>query len=162
MTRGQLLSLALAAVAAVPARAQTTAPASPSSLAAALQPGVQPATDTTTPPGRIIGWIHVAQTRSGLLEDADFRMGDGTYCDIWYLDGTAGQRVVIELHSRAFDAYLQLLDPGGVKVAENTDGAGNHDSRIRYTLLESGRYQIIVNNETDDVGTGPYTVVILP
>jgi hypothetical protein len=134
---------------------QAVAPGAPIPM-----PGVQMPTDTAMPPVHTIAWILPGQTRSGQLEDGDYRMGDGTWCDIWWFQGAAGQRVTIELHSRAFDAYLQLLDPAGNKIAEDTDGAGNRDSRIVFTLREAGKFQIVVNNETDDVKTGPYSLIL--
>ncbi len=160
------LAPALLVAVVLPAHAQAVPPgAGPAAqgLAAANQPplpGVEAPNDTTVPPAHTIGWIRAGQTRDGVLEDGDYRMEDGSWCDIWYLQGTAGQRVVIELRSRAFDAYLQLLDPLGVKVAEDTDGAGGTDSRITYTLPRAGVFQIIVNNEGDDVKTGSYRLTV--
>lgn len=141
MTRALALWALTAIVATVPARAQTAAP------------------DTASPAPRAIATIVVGQTRSGSLDEGDYTMGDGTWADVWYFQGTLGQRVVIELRAvvqGSFDPYLQLLDPAGSKLAEDTDGAGNHNSRITFTLRETGRFQVVVNNEGDSQKTGRY------
>ncbi len=136
-----LLILGLAATAASPAAAQTPA-------------------DTSAPPPQEIQTIRQGQTRTGLLEPGDFTMGDGTWADVWYVQVTAGQRLVIELRSRRFDAYLQLLDPWGGKLSEDDDSAGGGDARITYTFREAGRYQIVVNSFGDTRQVGPYTLAV--
>ena len=87
-------------------------------------------------------------------------MNDATWADVWYINATAGQRLVIELRSRSFDAYLQFLDPWGSKLAEDDDSAGNSDARITYTVREAGRYQIVVNNYGDTPRGGAYTLAV--
>ena len=130
-------------------------------LAATAAPAMAQVSDTTAPAPRVIATITLGQTRAGSLDEGDYTMGDGTWADVWYFQGTQGQRVVIELRAvvqGSFDPYLQLLDPAGTKLAEDTDGAGNHNSRITYTLRETGRFQIVVNNEGDTQKTGRYTL----
>lgn len=107
-----------------------------------------------------IGTLRMGQTRNGLLEPGDWTMGDGTWADIWYVEATAGQRIIVELRSRRFDAYLQLLDPWGNKLADDDDSGGNGDARITYTVREPGRYQVIVNNFGDTQQVGPYTLAL--
>lgn len=148
------LAAAVALCAMVPLRAVSQQPA-------ATTP--QAAVDTTVLPPQDIGTIAVAQTRTGMLENGDYTMSDGTYCDIWYFTATAGQRVVIELRSRRFDSYLQLLDPFGGKLAENDDGGRGMergDSRIEFTVRDAGRYQIVVNNFGDTPREGVYTLTL--
>jgi hypothetical protein len=138
--------------------------------AGAQQRGQQPATpaagsamtDTTTPQPQEIATLAPGQMRRGTLEPGDWTMSDGTFADVWYLQGTQGQRVVITLRSSAFDSYLQLLDAGGTKVAEDDDsGGGNRAARITFTFRASERYQIVVNNFSDEVATGAYTLEVL-
>ena len=114
--------------------------------------------DTSALPPQEIGTITVGQTRTGILEAGDHTMSDGTWADVWYVNATAGQRIVVELRSRTFDAYLQLLDPWGGRLAEDDDGAGNGDARITYPVREAGRYQVIVNNFGDTPRSGGYTI----
>ena len=128
-------------------------------LAAAATPAFAQQ-DSSVLPAQEIGTIRIGQVRSGVLEAGDWTMGDGTWADIWYIEATAGQRVVVELRSRRFDAYLQLLDPWGNKLAEDDDSAGNGDARITYAVRDPGRYQIIVNNFGDTPQGGSYTLSI--
>jgi len=116
--------------------------------------------DTSVLPPQEIGTVAVGQTRSGVLEIGDWTMNDATWADIWYVNATAGQRLVIELRSRSFDAYLQFLDPWGTKLAEDDDGAGGGDARITYTVREAGRYQVVVNNFGDTPQGGVYTLAV--
>ena len=127
-------------------------------LAGAAPARAQSAADTASLGPQEIGTIRIGQTRNGLLEPGDWTMSDGTFADIWYFEATAGQRVVIELRSRRFDAYLQLLDPWGNKLAEDDDSAGSGDARITYTVREAGRYQIVVNSFGDTPQSGAYSV----
>ena len=113
--------------------------------------------DTSALPARTIGTIAIGQTRGGVLEAGDWTMSDGTWADIWYVQATAGQRVVIEVSSRQFPAYIQLLDPWGNKLAEE---AGGNSARISYTAREAGRYQIVVNSYSDLPRGGAYTIVL--
>lgn len=117
--------------------------------------------DTSALPAQEIGTIAVGQTRSGLLEAGDWTMTDATWADVWYINATAGQRLVIELRSRSFDPYLQFLDPWGTKLSENDDGPRmGSNSQITYTVREAGRYQIVVNNYGDTPQGGAYTLAV--
>jgi len=56
-----------------------------------------------------------------------------------------GAIYVIDLKSKAFDAYLRLEDPTGKEVAQNDDdpnGNGTFDSRIVYKAPKTGAYKI--------------------
>jgi hypothetical protein len=118
------------------------------------------AVDTVVLPPSEIGTIAVGQTRRGRLEAGDYTMGDGTFADVWYVEGVAGQRLVITLRSRDFDSYLQLLDAAGDKVAEDDDSGGHSDARITYAVRTAGRYQIVVNNFADTPRPGAYTLEV--
>ena len=143
-----------AAAQATPARRRTPAPAPAPAQQAA------PA-DTSVLPPQEIGTITVVQTRSGMLEAGDWTMNDATWADVWYINATAGQRLVVELRSSRFDSYLQLLDPWGTRLAENDDGSGmGSGSRITYAVREAGRYQIVVNNFGDTPQGGAYTLAV--
>lgn len=127
---------------------------------ARAQAGYPTPTDTSAPLQQEISTIQVGQTRVGLLEQGDWVMGDGTWADVWYINAQAGQRASIELRSRSFDAYLQLLDPYGAKLAEDDDGLSHGDARIQFTFRTAGRYQIVVNNYSDEPATGRYLLTV--
>jgi serine protease Do len=126
-------------------------------LPATARPACAQADTTILPPAEI-GTLHVGQTVRGRLEPGDHTMGDGTWADVWYVEGTVGQRLVVELRSRQFDAYLILLDAAGAKLADDDDSAGGGDARITVTLRTAGRYQIVVNNFGDSPQQGAYTL----
>jgi len=146
-------------MAVVPCAAALAALAAPSEARAQRATPAAAAVDTVILPPSEIGTITMGQSRRGMLEQGDYTMGDGTWADIWYLEGAAGQRLVITLRSSAFDSYLQLLDAAGDKVAEDDDsGGGGGAARITHTVRAGGRYQIIVNNYADTPRSGIYTL----
>jgi hypothetical protein len=118
-----------------------------------------PITGSIPAPGAI-GTIVLGTNVQGRLETGDQRMNDGTFADVWQFSGTAGQHIVIELRSEEFDTYLQLLDAGGNRLAEDDDSLGDLDSKVEITLPASGTFQIVVNNFGDDRRAGIYTLTL--
>lgn len=57
----------------------------------------------------------------------------------------AGRTYRIDAESGAFDAYLRLESPGGQTVASDDDSGGNLNSRIVYSVAETGTYRVIVS-----------------
>jgi hypothetical protein len=131
------------------------------------QPTVQAAPGQTLPQPGISGTIAAAgqvativygQMMQGRLEQGDQTMNDGTFADVWTFQGNAGQAVTIDVMSDEFDAYGQLLDAAGNRLAEDDDTGGNLNARITYTLPATGQYQIVVNNFGDTRRSGLYRV----
>lgn len=129
------------------------------------QPVVQPTPGVTLPQPAVTGSIATAgqvasigygQLMQGRLEQGDQTMNDGTFADVWTFQGNAGQAVTIDVMSDDFDAYGQLLDAAGNRLAEDDDSGGNLNSRITFTLPATGQYQIVVNNFGDSRRTGLY------
>ncbi len=122
--------------------------------------GIQSPDDTLPPAPQEFGWIRAGKPRLGHLGPGDWTMSDGTWADVWYFQASAGQQLIIELRSRQFDAYLQLLGPSGTKLAEDDDsGGGGGSSRITY-VVKGGRYQIVVNNFGQERAEGDYTLSV--
>jgi len=97
------------------------------------------------------------QHYSGRLEPGDRPRGDGAYEDWFDLDGHAGQVVAIEMHSSAFDAYLELRDANDQIVAENDDGFGEGtDAMIVTQLPATAHYRIVARSYGDEAHTGLY------
>lgn len=82
----------------------------------------------------------------------------GSPAEAWSLEGRAGQRVVIDLVSEAFDAYLFLSGPGLERPLSDDDGAGRCDSRIELQLPASGTYRVVAST-LGATGAGPYRLV---
>ncbi|MBI3821240.1 MAG: PPC domain-containing protein [Planctomycetes bacterium] len=62
---------------------------------------------------------------------------------------------LIELESKAFDAYLRLLDKSGSQVAEDTEGGGgegDHSSRLLYNANVTGDFHVIATSFDGMVG----------
>jgi subtilisin family serine protease len=86
---------------------------------------------------------------TGRLSEADcFDLGTTSfYAKLYTFEATAGQRATITLESAAFDAFLTLLGPGGIVIAEDDDSGGGSNSRIpangTLELPVGGRYTVI-------------------
>jgi hypothetical protein len=101
--------------------------------------------------------ITPGQRLAGRLEAGDRERREGGNEDVWEFDGRAGQNVMIELRSGAFDTYLELTGPDGESIAENDDGLGEGtDSFILAQLPRRGRYVIHVRVYGDRTAEGFY------
>jgi thiol-disulfide isomerase/thioredoxin len=90
--------------------------------------------------------------------DAVLSVGNKVYQE-FILAAEADKTYKIELHSKAFDAYLFLKDASGKTLAENDDAApGTLDSRIVHTMPKAGAYHIIVTSLRG--GTGPFVLTV--
>jgi len=78
---------------------------------------------------------------------------------IWMLDGRAGQRVVIDLMSSDFDAYLILRDADGRMVASDDDSGEGQNARLHTVLPRDGRYRVIAT-AVGDSAHGRYTLAV--
>ncbi len=96
-------------------------------------------------------------TVEGQLDRNSEVMEDGSYFAAHPFEGTAGQRVVIDLASQAFDAYLLLLDSSGNKIAENDNADNSRNAQISIVLPATGNY-IIIANSRNAGETGSYTL----
>jgi hypothetical protein len=127
------------------------------------QPIAQPIGEPTNPipaPGAV-AQIAVGQIMRGRLETGDQTMADGTFADIWQFQGNAGQTVQIDVRSDEFDAYAQLLNATGTKLAEDDNSGGNLNARIIFTLPATGMYQIVVNSAGQSRRSGIYTISVV-
>jgi hypothetical protein len=107
--------------------------------------------------------IRIGQTVRGSLHEGSPRMEeDDTPYDLYTFEGRAGQRVQITMRSQAFDAFLvlgRMSDGERHTLAEDDDGGGGTDSRIRYELLVGGTYEIYAGAFADDA-EGAYTLTV--
>ncbi len=92
--------------------------------------------------------------------------GAGYFVDRFSFNGTAGQRIAIQLSSTAFDSYVYLKSPSNTIVASDDDGGGGTNSRIpassgSITLPASGTYTIEATTYYSG-RTGAYSVTVLP
>ncbi|MDH3207781.1 MAG: PPC domain-containing protein [Gemmatimonadota bacterium] len=107
------------------------------------------------------GTVDLGQTVDGQLLFADPVILEGRRGQVWGLDATAGQQVVIDLRSDDFDSYLYLVGPGLVEPLSDDDGGDGTNSQITTTLPETGTYRIIASPySTDD--SGSFTLSVSP
>ncbi|HEX8456157.1 MAG TPA: pre-peptidase C-terminal domain-containing protein [Pyrinomonadaceae bacterium] len=98
--------------------------------------------------------ISFGQTVNGTLANGDCLNpveGDGSLVDEYTFSGTAGQQVTINMSSVNFDTVLYLINPNNQVVAFNDDidpntTPPNRNSRIVFTLQQSGAYSILANS----------------
>lgn len=99
-------------------------------------------------------YLAIPQTVNGSVSQINDR-------DHYFLYSTAGTRVTIQMNrsSGNLDAYLELYDPTGVRVALNNNGGGDLNALINnYTLLRTGRYQLVARSAGSN--TGGYSISV--
>jgi len=96
---------------------------------------------------------------SGTLALGDQTLDSGKYVDMYTLEGSSGEHIIIDLRSTEFDTYLILLSPSE-EMQHNDDFEGDRNrSLINLTLEENGTYTIAVTSY--EVGeTGTYDLLI--
>ncbi|MBY0565544.1 MAG: caspase family protein [Hyphomonadaceae bacterium] len=82
------------------------------------------------------------QTMNGELAQGDTQLQSGEFVDNFQFQGQAGQRVVIDMRSTAFDPYLILLAPSGAQEDNDDASPTDRNARIETTLSESGQFRI--------------------
>ena len=91
--------------------------------------------------------IKVGTSASGALTDSGPRMrGNRGPYEVWTLRGRRGERLVIDITSSAFDTYVYLRDSDGFLIAQDDDGGGNRNARVRTILPRNGAYRIIATS----------------
>ena len=101
------------------------------------------------------------QVERGALEEGDRVIDeDGSLYDFYPIEGKEGETYTIYLESDEFDAFVALVDSNGNTIQENDDiSQENSNSRIRVTLPEDGKYNVIVNTYDED-GSGQYILTV--
>ncbi|MBE9042672.1 DVUA0089 family protein [Oscillatoriales cyanobacterium LEGE 11467] len=75
---------------------------------------------------------------------------DNSFFDTYTFEGSAGDRISIEMQSGEIDPYLILLAPGGRELAQDDDSGGGTNAQIVVQLPESGTYTLIANSYAGD------------
>lgn len=113
-----------------------------------------------TDPGSELRVIGRNETATGMLDEGDYQLDDGTYFDTWFYSGTRGERIQIDLWSGDFDPFLVLgfMEGGLEGTFVQLAGAGGIDepqpASIEIVLEYSGTYAILANTvEADQMGS---------
>lgn len=131
-------------------------------VAAAVLLGTAVAQQTLRPPHYYL--FQVPRLTSGepvagtLTTDDGQNFKDGSYVDLYAIQGLEGDRVSISVSSTSFDAFVTLFDPYGELVASNDDYMDmGGDAGIDVTLYVDGAYLLVVSGYSQ-WDTGDYTV----
>jgi len=122
----------------------------------ALDAAVPPA-----PPGRVVE-ARLGETVTGRLEAGDSTLGDSSYADVFLFHPAASGRVMIQLRSTDFDAYLVLQDADGHALASDDDGGSGTDAQLTYEVEAGKTYRIVANSYGDERSTGLYRLTLRP
>lgn len=110
--------------------------------------------------------IATGQTINDALTTSDcIFSGTTRRVDVYHFQGTAGQQIVINMTSSAFDSYLYLLNPNNQIITEDDDGGDGVNSRIppnngSFTLPVTGTYTIYATSFSSG-STGAYSLSLL-
>ncbi|MDG2282656.1 MAG: PPC domain-containing protein [Longimicrobiales bacterium] len=96
--------------------------------------------------------LRLGSSSYGTLSELDPTI-EGRPVQAWAFRGDAGQGVTIDMLSQDFDSYLHLMGPGITERMTDDDSAGNLDSRIEFTLPESGIYRVVASSLGSDGGS---------
>ena len=106
--------------------------------------------------------ISIGTPVQGSLEASDRTdiFQDGSYTDIYELELTAGQQVVITMESPSFDTFLTVQQGRSSALAQNDDGVpGTTNSRISFTAPSAGTFYIAATSLNANE-TGAYTLTV--
>lgn len=115
-----------------------------------------------TPPEPQRSTLRVGQTVSGALSVDDATLESGSFYQVWAFEGRAGQSVTVSLTADDFDTYLSLgRERNGTfeELAFDDDGGEGLNSRLEFTLPDSGTY--VIHARSFGAGaTGAYTLSV--
>ena len=106
----------------------------------------------TLPPAQIIS---IGESVAGRLSGTAQGKADHRY----QLAGSAGERVVIDLKSYDFDAYLELQTEDGEVLSDDDGGDQGTNSRLNYSFDQAGTVIITAAGLSSD-DTGQYTLSV--
>lgn len=90
--------------------------------------------------------ITVGTPVTGTLGASSATMSDNSPFDAWFIEGRAGERVIITMRATGFDAYLHVGRQGGDRaLATDDDSGGGTDAQLSFTFPATGTYVILAN-----------------
>lgn len=103
----------------------------------------------------------VEESHRGRLEAGDSVLEqDESFYDSYEFRAKEGWKIVLELESDDFNAYVHLMDAEGKQLAHDDDGSeGSTNARLEYVARSSGKYYALANSYHGGA-TGAYTLRI--
>jgi hypothetical protein len=106
--------------------------------------------------------LRLGETTMGRLEPGDSVMGDHSFADVFVFRPAVSGRVVIQVRSSDFDAYLIVQDAEGRTLASDDDGGTGTDAQLTYEVVAGRSYRILANSYGEERRTGAYRVIVRP
>jgi hypothetical protein len=102
-------------------------------------------------------WIAFGQTLSGTISPASDR-------DTYYISVAQGRQLRVRMNrtittTNAFDPFLELYSPAGVRLQTNDDSGGNPNALISYKAPSTGVYRIVARSYGGRTA-GPYALIV--
>jgi hypothetical protein len=85
-------------------------------------------------------------TERGSLDSEDEQLPEGAYFDTYTVEAMAGQTLMVDLVSEAFDPYLILIAPDGARSANDDLPLDLSRSATRFQASQDGTYTILVTS----------------
>lgn len=85
--------------------------------------------------------VAAGDTANAALETNDCLLPDGRYADVWTTTVDTASVLRVTLSSTKFDAYLQVADSSGTRIAWDDDGGGGENAALNLELAP-GLYQL--------------------
>lgn len=101
--------------------------------------------------------LEMGHDATGALSASDHLSAKDAFLEAWAFAADPGQSVTVDLESDAFDTVLYVVGPGLSETLSDDDGGQGCNSRISFTVLESGSFHVVASS----VGgreTGRYTI----
>jgi len=100
------------------------------------------------------------QVHRGTLTDDDERLDDDSPADVYTIQASQGDAIVIDLTSTDYDTYLAVISDAFDEPMTNDDVAeGNTNSQITFTAPADGEYNVVASCY-DPEARGDYTLTI--
>ncbi len=112
-------------------------------------------------PGRVLD-ARLGETYTGRLEPGDGTMGDSSYADVFLFRPETSERVIVQLRSSDFDAYLILQDADGNTLASDDDGGSGTDAELAFDAVAGRTYRVVANSYGEERSTGVYRLTLRP
>ncbi|MFT6399924.1 MAG: hypothetical protein ACJAYU_004694 [Bradymonadia bacterium] len=86
-------------------------------------------------------------TETGTLAEGDLVLeDDSSLYDEYTFTAAAGMRIVVEMTSDQFDAYVHLAGPNDLhEQNDDFDAAVGTNAKIEYTAVSNGTYRVLAN-----------------